>query len=131
MDRDKAIETLTGLFTTELSVICAYLFGSVARGEQGLASDVDIAVLFDSPPPRTLLGPVSRLQDTIEKALSTGIDLVVLNHAGPDLVHRVLRDGILICDRDPGRRVLFEVQSRNEYFDIQPYLVEYRKGQAG
>jgi len=86
-------------------------------------------VLFDPSPRNQLLGPVSRLRGEFEHALSRPVDLVVLNHASPDLVHCVLRDGVLLCDRDPQKRIAFEVQARNAYFDIRPYLDEYRKGQ--
>ena len=128
MDRTAIIDTLSaGFASADPSIVCAYLFGS---GEQGSSSDVDVAVLFDPPPPATLLGPVSRLQGALENALARDIDLVVLNHAAPDLVHRVLRDGVLVSERDANSRVQFEVKARNEYFDVKPYLDEYRKRQA-
>ena len=70
MDRTAIIETLrAGFAAADPSIVCAYLFGSVARGEQASSSDVDVAVLFDPPPPATLLGTVSRLQGELENAL--------------------------------------------------------------
>jgi hypothetical protein len=51
-----------------------------------------------------------------------------MNEAPVDLVHRVLRDGILVCESDRNARVSFEVRSRNEYFDLLPYLRRYRSG---
>jgi predicted nucleotidyltransferase len=132
MDRDAIIQTLEAcLASADPSVVCAYLFGSTARGEQHGRSDVDVAVLFDPPPPATLLGPAAQLQGELENALSRDVDLVVLNRASPDLVHRVLLDGILVCERDAAKRVRFEVKARNEYFDIKPYLDEYRRGSVG
>mgnify|MGYP001820159771 CR=1 FL=1 len=132
MNRNATVDKLADIFSeTDSSVVCAYLFGSVARNEHGRNSDVDIAVLFDPPPPATLLGPASALKSTLEEALSVDVDLVVLNQAGPDLIHRVLRDGVLVCERDSNKRVQFEVKARNDYFDLLPYLEEYRKGQAG
>ena len=84
-------------------------------------------MLFDPPPPATLLGPVSHLNGELEEALSSDVDLVALNHAAPDLIHRVLRDGVLVCARYPSKRVQFEVKARNEYFDLKPYLDEIAK----
>jgi len=46
----------------------------------------------------------------------------------PDLVHRILRDGILCLDRDRSARIRFEVKARGEYFDLLPYLQRYRAG---
>jgi hypothetical protein len=55
------------------------------------------------------------------------VDLLVLNRAPVDLIHRVLRDGILLHDRHPAARIRFEVKARNEYFDLLPYLRQYRR----
>jgi hypothetical protein len=56
--------------------------------------------------------------------------VVVLNSAPADLVHRVLRDGQLLLDRDRSRRIRFEVKARNEYFDLQPVLARYRAARS-
>ena len=38
-----------------------------------------------------------------------------------------MRDGKLLLDRDENRRIAFEVRARNEYFDLLPYLDQYRR----
>ena len=108
-------------------VIAAYLFGSVARKTHGHDSDVDVAVLLEQTPPPTLDGLPLDLEAQLEKVLRRSTRIVVLNEASPDLVHRVLRDGRLVTDRDRSRRIRFEVQARNEYFDLVPYLRRYRR----
>jgi len=55
------------------------------------------------------------------------VEAVILNHASPDLVHRVLRDGEILVDRDRSARLRFEVQAHNEYFDLLPILDLYRR----
>ena len=109
-------------------IACAYLYGSWARGEAGQMSDVDIAVLFAEKPPATLNGLGLDLSGELETLLGRRVDLVVLNRAPVDLTHRVLRDGALVCDADASARVAFEVKARNDYFDLLPYLREYRRG---
>jgi predicted nucleotidyltransferase len=108
-------------------VVAAYLFGSVARGEATSASDVDVAVLLRDDPPPGLAGLALPLEGELERRIGRPVQLVVLNRAPVDLVHRVLRDGILIVDRDPGARIRFEVRARNEYFDLLPFLERYRR----
>ena len=107
--------------------IAVYLFGSVARGTAGAGSDVDVAVLFAAAPPRTLDGLPVALQADLESITGRAIDLVALNSAPVDLVHRVLRDGILVFEGDRAARIRFEVRARNEYFDLLPVLQEYRR----
>ena len=104
----------------------AYLFGSVARGTAHERSDVDVAVLLTAAPPSTLEGLQTPLEDALADHLGKPVQLVVLNTAPPDLVHRVLRDGHLLVDRDPSRRIAFEMRARNEFFDLQPILERYR-----
>lgn len=109
----------------EISAV--YVFGSVARGTEGPGSDVDVAVLFRSTPSATLMGPRLTLEGDLERRIGRAVDLITLNTASADLVHRVLRDGRLVLDRDPSRRIRFEVDKRNEYFDLQPVRDAYRR----
>jgi predicted nucleotidyltransferase len=109
------------------AIAAAYLFGSVARGTATATSDIDVAVLFTAEPSGTLAGLHLDLEAEIERAVGTPVQLVVLNRAPVDLVHRVLRDGMLVLDRDPSRRIRFEVRARNAYFDLKPHVDRYRR----
>jgi predicted nucleotidyltransferase len=116
--------------SADRALAAVYLFGSEARGTAGPRSDVDVALLYAQDPPATLEGLSMSLEGMIEQFLGRPVQVVVLNHAPPDLIHRVLRDGKLVLDRDRSRRIQFEVRSRNRYFDIQPHLRRYRKSGA-
>jgi len=107
-------------------IAAAYLFGSVARGTARLDSDVDVGVLYSVAPPKTLAGMFD-LEGDLEAALGKPVQVVVLNYAPVDLIIRVLRDGKLLVDRDRSRRIQFEVRSRNEFWDLEPYLRLYRR----
>ena len=130
MDTTSIIERLQDFFgacDSAEDIVCAYLFGSVARGVAGPRSDVDIAVLYAGEPPPGMAGLGLRLGGELEHELGVPVDLVVLNRSPVDLVHRVLRDGVLVLERDRSARVRFEVKARNEYFDLKPILDEYRR----
>ena len=71
--------------------------------------------------------PAAPLAGELEDALDAPLDLVVANRAPPDLVHRVMREGVLLLDRAPGQRIAFEVAARNRWFDLQPVLAAYRR----
>jgi hypothetical protein len=105
----------------------AYLFGSVARGDARPGSDVDVAVLTDHGPPPGFASLYLELEGEIERLLGRPVQVVVLDRAPVDLVHRVLRDGRLLLDRDPSRRIAFEVAVRRTFLDLQPILRRYRR----
>jgi len=107
-------------------VVAAYLFGSHGRGTARDDSDVDVAILVRGEPPPTLEGLGMDVLADLERELGRPVDLVVLNHGPSDLVHRVLRDGRLVLERDRSARIAFEVKARNTYFDMQPILRRYR-----
>jgi predicted nucleotidyltransferase len=107
--------------------VAVYLFGSVARGDAGPASDVDVGILFAAEPPATLGAPQFALEAALERVLGRRVQVVALNRASADLVHRVLRDGRLVLDHDRAARIRFEVRSRNEYFDMAPIRRLYRR----
>jgi predicted nucleotidyltransferase len=108
-------------------IVCAYLYGSMARGGAHGGSDIDVAVLYAEEPPPTLDGLGLEVGAALEQYMCQPVDVVVLNRAPVDLVQRILRDGQLLCDRDPSVRIRFEVQARNAYFDLLPYLRQYRR----
>jgi len=108
-------------------IIAAYLFGSVARGTAGPRSDVDVAVLYAAAPPATIEGLPLDLERRIGQVVGRPVQVTVLNTAPVSLVHRVLRDGVLLLDAAKSARIRFEVRARNEFFDLQPILARYRR----
>jgi hypothetical protein len=127
MDRHTLVERLKAeLRSAPSELVAAYLFGSTARDEHTDASDVDLGLLYREDPPRILASPPRRLESRLALALRREVQVVVMNSAPPDLLHRILRDGILCLDRDRSARIRFEVKARSEYFDLLPYLRRYR-----
>lgn len=106
----------------------AYLFGSTARGAAGPGSDIDIGLLYETAPAPALSAQPLLAKAELESLLGRYVDLVVLNTAPVDLVHRVLSEGLLLLQPKPSSRIAFEVRARNEYFDLLPFLRRYRLG---
>ncbi len=108
-------------------VVAAWLFGSQARGTARPDSDLDVAVLRGKPRPTTLDDWPVALTAALEDAAGGPVDLVLMDGADSDLVHRVLRDGVLLVERDRAARIQFEIYKRNEYFDLEPMRRLIRK----
>ena len=121
-------QSLSGYFDqAPPELLAVYLFGSQARRTAGVTSDVDLGLLYASAPPSTLDGLPFETEADLERLLGRPVEAIVLNAAPPDLVHRVLRDGELLLDRDRSKRIRFEVDARNRYFDLLPFLQRYRR----
>lgn len=109
------------------AVVAVYLYGSFARGTAAATSDVDLAILLQAPARPSLQSLERELEARVEAAVRRPAQVVMLNGAPCDLVHRVLRDGVILLDRDRAARIRFEVQARNEYFDMEPIRRLYRR----
>jgi predicted nucleotidyltransferase len=131
VDRDAIIEaTRRALQARAQEFSAAYLFGSIARGTGGARSDLDLGVLYKNEPQAGLDALGFDLAYELELSLKRPVDIVVLNRASPDLVHRVLRDGVLVLENDRRARVAFEVHARAQYFDLAPLRRMYRHGRG-
>ncbi|MFY9340894.1 MAG: nucleotidyltransferase domain-containing protein [Planctomycetota bacterium] len=130
MLRDSIVPVLRQYFASHpRRLVAAYLFGSVARGDERNDSDVDIGVVFGCHRQLELadLDRCADMQDELAGLLRREVDVVALDAASPDLQFRVLRDGVLLFEGDREARVEFEIHVRNEYFDLLPYLTRYRE----
>lgn len=128
-DRDAVVAALRRFFDGyrgPYELAAAYLFGSVARADARPASDVDVGVLYVQAPPSTLDAVPAELEIELTHALGASTQVVVLNRAPVDLVKRVLRDGIIVAEPNRTKRIAFEVDVRNRYWDLEPILRRYR-----
>ncbi|MBS3897963.1 MAG: nucleotidyltransferase domain-containing protein [Dethiobacter sp.] len=123
LGRDAIIRKAAGLLKQKPHVLFAYLFGSYATGKPHRSSDVDIAIYL-----RPGLDKMERfrqrllLSDLLSDLIGMEVDLVDLAAAPLSLQHCILRQKILILEKDNKSRVHFEVASRREYFDLQRVL---------
>lgn len=98
-----------------------YLFGSRARGDAHSDSDFDVALLASHR-----VDPVRRweVQERLAGLLHANVDLVDLRAASTVLRVQVLKDGVLLEDRDPKARAEFEMYALSDYGRLQ----EERRG---
>ncbi len=127
MNREEIVDQLRqALAEGPDDVVAAWLFGSVARGEAGARSDVDVALLTEQQRAKTFAALPLSLEADLAELLGRPVDVVLMRAAPLDLVHRIMRDGVLLFDRDPSIRIAFEVDARNRYFDMVPVWRRYR-----
>jgi uncharacterized protein len=127
VETEGAVRILAEYYREMPGVAAVYLFGSLARGTARAESDADVGVLFDTPPAAQLMAQPFSDEATLSERLGRRVQIIVMNRAPVDLVHRILRDGTLVLEPNKSRRIAFEVRARNEYFDLLPVLHAYRR----
>ncbi len=108
-------------------VLFAYLLGSAARGDTTPQSDIDIAVYLRPSTTEWYLKREADLTANLISALRRAeIDLRILNAVPLVFQHEILKGGTLLFCRDELERVDFETRVMLRYFELKPYIEEYR-----
>jgi predicted nucleotidyltransferase len=97
----------------------ALLFGSAARANAHVRSDLDVAVGL-APGASLDSREIGTLVADLERAAGRDVDLVLLHEAPPALAYRVFRDGILILDRDHAALADRKARAILQYLDFRP-----------
>ena len=92
------LSSLRGALRTEPNVSMAVVFGSVARGDDDLQSDVDLLVALREPELHHRVALAERLR----KRTGLTLEVIALENAlrHPSLLVEILRDGRVLVDRD-------------------------------
>jgi hypothetical protein len=119
---------LSEYFNSLNEVTLAYLFGSVARGDDNRLSDVDIGVLLDeSLSKQDIFRLELHIIDDVAGLLgSSRIDLCIMNQASLLLNFNIIKDGYVLKS-DEVRRVSFEKRVMSRYLDEMFYRQRYMR----
>ena len=105
------------------NVVFAYLFGSGARGEVSPLSDIDIAIYLAEENRSSFFDIKLSLHADVSRALKRNdVDLVVLNTIRNEMFTAdVIRNGVVIFDRDTAVREDYEVKRLHESIDFKTH----------
>jgi len=111
----------------EKDVLFAYLYGSSVYDPTLSGADIDIAVYLKPSNMDEYLRKEAKLTGLLISQLHTDeIDLRILNVLPLVLQHSILKEGTLVLSRDEIQRADFETSVMIRFFELKPYLDEYR-----
>jgi predicted nucleotidyltransferase len=117
-DRQRLRDAAALVLAAEPDVLAAYLYGSAARGEP--ARDLDVAIVFKRD---VDVRSLERLGSALAQAgapRGPEIDLRPLNGAAPRFQAAVLRDALVLFERDRRARHSFEAACLSRWADFKP-----------
>ncbi len=127
MERAILLKDLKEVLETDKEILFAYLYGSYVYNSIHFESDIDVAVyLMPSDMEEYIKKELELTTALITKLHLDKIDLRILNTAPFLLKYNVIKEGILIFVRDELERVDFETRVMEGFFELKPYLEEYR-----
>lgn len=127
MSVEVIVEKLKKYFLDK-DVAAVYLFGSYVKGKERKGSDLDLGILH-----KTNDDPLKNFESNIEFAvqleeiMGITVDVVDLEKVNVFILHQMMLNKIMILDKDPKRRVDFEVARRKEYFDRKYFYKTYHE----
>jgi len=128
MERATLLKDLKEVLETDKEILFAYLYGSYIYHSIHFESDIDVAVYLMPSDIEEYIKKESELTTALIMKLHLDkIDLRILNTAPFLLKFDVINEGMLIFVRDELERVDFETRVMERYFELKPYLEEYRR----
>jgi len=129
-EEDKAtlLKILTEVVEKDEEVLFAYLYGSHAYDPVPPESDIDVAVYLKISDMKNFIKKEQELTFTLAtKVRNDRIDLRILNASPFLLQYSVIKEGIPFFVRDARERVDFETRVMERFFELKPYLDEYKR----
>lgn len=119
----KEKKAITEILSKKSDILFGYLFGSKVKGYANERSDWDIAVYFDKSIKQNGRWPAFDLEAEISRTVGATVQVTVLNGPlSPIFGFEILKDGILLIDREPDLRMDFENRIMRSYHDWQYFL---------
>ena len=111
----------------EKDIFFAYLYGSAVHAPAPPGGDIDIAVYLRPSNMEEYVKKEAELTASLISQLGTDrIDLRILNVLPLVLQYNILKEGILVLSRADIERADFETSVMIRFFELKPYLDEYR-----
>jgi len=125
--KTEVLDVVKEVIENDPEVLFAYQYGSSVYADLS-GSDIDLAVYLKSADIKACIRKEEEFTAALAIKLHTDkIDLRILNVLPILLQYHILKEGILIFVRDEREKVDFETRVMERFFELKPYIDEYRQ----
>lgn len=122
-EKIEKIEKITVVLERNPMVYFAYLFGSRVKGITGKRSDWDIAIYFRIDPKGLPVWTIFQLEAEISREIEGEVQIITLNSLNsPIFSFQIISEGLILIDREPEKRILYEATVLRQYHDWHFFL---------
>lgn len=107
---------LKDYFKNKDEVLLVFIFGSAVNDRLTTESDIDIAVLFRHMPD---FKKIIHLKDDLLELIKRETDIVILNNSSPVIRMQVLKNGVMVVNKDSAIYNDLFVRTIKEYDDLK------------
>jgi predicted nucleotidyltransferase len=123
----KLVGRLKRFLEKDKDIVFAYLYGSAVYHPYLPGGDIDLAVYLKPADMKVYIRKETELTVSLSSLLETDeIDLRILNVVPLVFQYSILKEGVLLLSRDEIQRAEFETNVMMRFFELKPYLEEYR-----
>jgi hypothetical protein len=124
-EKQLLLDHISALLQSRDNILFGYVHGSFAREEK--FADIDIGIFLKNPGSLDPLDIELELEAALQSFTRFPVDLRILNFAPLSFVYNVIKESILVVDKDADLRADFEGKTFKKYFDFAPYRKRYLK----
>jgi predicted nucleotidyltransferase len=122
-EKEVLIERISNILKVKEYVFFAYIFGSFASKES--FKDIDVGIFISGEKPKLPLKLELEIEAELEDTIHIPVDVRIINNAPLSFIYNILKNNIVVVDRDRSLRTDFEGLIYKKYFDFQYFRREY------
>jgi len=130
-EKEILIKRISDILKSKEYILFAYIFGSFTS--ENSFKDIDVGIFISRKTNSLILSesPLRlelELECELEDTIYIPVDVRIINDAPLSFIYNVLKNGIVIVDKDKSQRADFEGLIYKKYFDFQHLIKEYLRG---
>jgi predicted nucleotidyltransferase len=124
-EKEAMIDRISEILRDKEYILFAYIFGSFIT--EVVFHDIDVGLFISGEKTGSPLKIELEIENELEDAIHVQFDVRIINDAPLSFIYNILKNGVVVVDRNKSLRADFEGLIYKKYFDFQHLRREYLK----